>query len=99
MPKLQVEVEAQLSERLAQFKQLAEAILEEEMSFNDYVALVIDLGLQKMIRDVTPDEEMLQSTLIKMSEVNPGFVAKFMSDVLKVREERQQLGFRLPAKP
>ena len=63
----------------------------EYTDWDVYVGVVLSLGIETMIKDVTPrDNSLLQQTLLKMHEKNPEFVSNFIVDTLKVGGEVQQ---------
>jgi hypothetical protein len=59
-------------------------IIDEELSFDVYVQIVIIQGLEKMLGDVIPgDAKVLWDTIKTMAEENPDFVSEFIADALR----------------
>ncbi|MBI2288592.1 MAG: hypothetical protein HYY41_06755 [Chloroflexi bacterium] len=73
----------------------------EDTEWNSYIGLLLWLGIEAIIKSVTPaDNPLLQATMLDMYKRNPEFVADFIADTLKVggkieqQDTRQQiLGF------
>lgn len=65
-------------------------ILEEELTFDEYVDLVLSRGIKAMIRDVLPSEvEILLKNMEQIFEEFPDSTSNFMADTLKRGEEIQ----------
>lgn len=79
-------------ERLRAFKKIIDYILEDKLEREeDYVELVLSLGMDKMFEDLLPkDEECLQKTMIAMFNENPEFVVDFFVNTLKRGEQIQK---------
>ena len=87
---LKIEVEDELVVRIKEFKKIFDSIMGEDSDFNDYVTLLIHLGLEKMLRDAIPEgQEWL--TLQYMFEKKPEMVSDFISGVWKeIKEEEKE---------
>src|SRR6266545_565160 len=97
---MSIEIGRSVEERIKAVQPVIEAILEEELAFNDLVTLVIDRGLRAVVDDVlrTVDQETLVASIQQMAEERPQFVYEFMAARLregsKLREAaKRQLGF------
>ena len=54
--------------------------------------LVVSIGLERMLQDVLPKEEMLMKTMAQMFDRNPEFVCEFVSDMVRKNGEEKQKG-------
>ena len=70
----------------------------EDTEWNAYIGLLLWLGIEAIIKSVTPaDNTLLQTTMVEMYKRNPEFVADFIADTLKVggrtekKDMRQQI--------
>lgn len=54
--------------------------------------LVVSIGLERMLQDVLPKEEMLLRTMVQMFDRNPEFVCEFVSDMIKKNGEEKKKG-------
>ena len=87
---LKIEVEDELVVRIKEFKRIFDSIMGEESDFNDYVTLLIHLGLEKMLRDAIPEgEEWI--TIQYMFEKRPEMVSELISGVWSgIKEEEKE---------
>jgi len=51
-----IEISHETYEKLEFFKRIVDAIVEEKLSFKDYVELVLSRGIASMLRDVIPKD-------------------------------------------
>ncbi len=101
MARLEIDIEETLISRLRSFQNVVHEIIEEELTFDDYVQVVIMQGLEKMLGDIIPaDPETLWITIRRMAEENPGFVSQFIVEALRrggeitqKDEAKKKLGF------
>ena len=100
MAELKITISDQSKKMLEGFKKVVEAVIEEEMSFPDYVDIVVDKGIKGIISDIIPKEpQVLWDTIERISEANPEFFCDFVVEVLKRGEEsnrravKQKIGF------
>ena len=100
MDELKVTMSHQSKKMLESFKKIVYTIMEEEMPFSDYVAIVIDKGIKAMMGDIIPKEpQVLWNTIERISEANPEFFCEFVVEMLKRGEEinkkaaKEKLGF------
>lgn len=66
-------------DKLKEFKKVVEAILEDDsIKINeDYIDLVLSLGLEKMISDLLPnDEPTLTKDIVSMFNENPTYISQ-----------------------
>ena len=91
MPK--IEISDELYNRLKAFMKVIDAVLGEKISdkIDDYAALVLSIGLERMLLDPLPKEEMLLKTIVEMFRRNPEFVCDFIAEMIekgkRIREE------------
>ncbi len=102
MPQIQVS-EEQLS-RVTEFKQVVEAILEEEITFEQCVALVLEQGLRCMLADILGSQEqaVLLESLQQLSQQHPAQVYGYVADALRrgaVVIEKDRLRWRMGIVP
>ena len=91
MPKVMISKE--ILERLRAFKKIINYVLEDKLEKEeDYVELVLSLGMDKMFEDLLPKDEecLLQKTIIAMFNENPEFVVNFVVNTLKRGEKIQK---------
>ncbi len=70
---------------------MIDAILGKKLQNEDaYAELVISIGLERMLQDPLPKEEMLLNTILAMFEENSEFVSNFVAKTLKRGEEMQE---------
>ena len=82
MPK--VEISDETLKKIRAFKKVIDVLLEQTLPNESiYVELVLSIGLDKMLQDPLPKEEMLLKTMVAMFEENPEFVSEFMANTLK----------------
>jgi len=71
-----------------------QAILDESdspKSDSERIELVVSIGLNKMLQDLLPkDEPIAQRAMSQMFNLNPEFIADFMSNAIKEGGEQQQ---------
>ena len=82
MPKIQISKET--IRKIRAFKNVIDHLLGEEFQNESaYVELILYIGLEKMLQDPLPKEEMLLKTMVAMFQENPEFVSEFIVDTLK----------------
>lgn len=83
MPK--IEISDEVYRRLRAFVKVIDAVLEEKLSdrIDEYAELVLSIGLERMLQDPLPKEEMLLKTMVEMFKENPEFVSNFIAEKLK----------------
>lgn len=70
--------------RLMSFRQVFDEIMGEEMDLDGYIGVVVSVGLDKMLKDVMPQEaKALWDTVKGMHHLNPEFVSKFVVEALR----------------
>lgn len=89
-PKNTIKISEETFHKLECFKLVVDVILEEELTFENYVDLVLSRGIKSMIRDVIPkDVEMLLNSMEQLFNEYPDSTSKFITDTLKRGEEIQ----------
>jgi len=79
--------------KLQQFKKVVESILADDSVKHsaDYVDLVLKMGLEKMIKDLLPDDEsILKKDIANMFDENPGYISKHILDNLERGKEPEE---------
>ncbi|MFY9301193.1 MAG: hypothetical protein WAO91_08400 [Candidatus Nitrosotenuis sp.] len=87
-----VDVNEEVWKKLQEFKKVVEAILEDNSVANDddYINLVLKLGLEKMIIDILPKEEpTLTKDILNMFNENPVYVSQHILDNLNRGKENE----------
>lgn len=85
MPK--IEISEDTYKKLKAFKRVIDVILEEKLKESVYAELVISIGLDRMLQDPLPQEDMLLKTMVAMFKRNPEFVCDFVAEMLEKGEE------------
>jgi len=80
-----IEISDEVYRRLRAFVKVIDAVLEEKLSdrIDEYAELVLSIGLERMLQDPLPKEEMLLKTMVEMFKENPEFVSNFIAEKLK----------------
>ena len=68
--------------KLESYKEIFEAIMEEEIEFNEYVNVIISIALDKMLRDAIPKEQEWTTIQWAFHE-NYEFMSKLVADIWK----------------
>lgn len=99
----EITVSKEIYERVVEFKQVVEAVLEEEISFDDCAALILGQGIDSMLTNLlgSVDATTLLNSLQQLGSKYPAQVYRYVADTLRrgaaaqERESmRQKLGFR-----
>lgn len=88
----EIQISNDTIEKVKAFKQLIDVILAIELEdTSDYVELICQIGMEKMLYDVFPEkeEDLLRKTMVQMFNENPNFVADFVSRRIQEGEEIQ----------
>jgi len=86
------ELSENIIQKLDAFKKIMEVILEKDMPKNESerIELIISIGLERMLVDILPKEEMLIKTITEMFDQNPKFVCNFIFEKIKQGEKLQE---------
>ncbi len=80
----QVEISEEMINKVRAFKKVIDAVLGKKLpSESHYIELVTDIGLERMLLDITPKEESHQKTIMAMFRDNPEYVADFVARMIK----------------
>lgn len=83
-----IELNEIIHEKLKNFKFIFDEIMEEETDFDKYVNTVLSEGLEKMLRDIIPEEHEWDTIKAAFDED-----FKFMSNLVKdILEKGAQIG-------
>ncbi len=102
----EITVSGNICSRVAEFKQVVEAVIEEEISFDDCVELILGQGIDSMLADLlgSADPPTLLKSFQQLGSQYPAQVYRYVAEMLRLgvavqeRENlRQRLGFRTPA--
>lgn len=102
----EITVSKEIYERVAEFKQVVEAVLEEEMSFDDCAALILKQGIDSMLTDLlgSVDATTLLGSLQQLGSKYPTQVYGYVAETLRrgaTPQERERMkekiGFRRQA--
>jgi len=90
--------------RIAEFKQVVEAILDEVVTFEHCVALILDRGLYGMLNDIIGalSPEILQDSIQQLGARHPAEVYGYVAENLRrgaMEAERQRLRKRIGFHP
>ena len=88
--KLTIEIDDEVMARMQEFKKIFDIIMGEDAKSDDYASLLINFGLEKMLRDVVPEgQEWL--TLNSMFVSRPDAVSEFISEVLEnIKKDKKE---------
>lgn len=83
---LTIELSEEAGRKLKAFGKIMEVILGQQdvpKTESDRAEPVIPIGLEHMLQDVLPREDMLLRTMAQMFDRNPEFVCEFVSNAIK----------------
>ncbi|MBS7247159.1 MAG: hypothetical protein QXN15_05860 [Candidatus Jordarchaeales archaeon] len=82
-----VEISGESHRRLMALKRIVDAVLGDTFrDYSEYVEFVLLAGVEKMLVDPLPDDELLRKTIVAMFRENPEFVADFIARTIKSGE-------------
>jgi hypothetical protein len=93
--------------RLIEFKQVVEAVIEKEVSFEDYVEKIMSQGIDSILEMLigSLDQRIMVKSLQQLGSRHPAQVYQYITDMLKQgamvqeREEaKRRMGFHTSAK-
>ena len=102
----EIAISKEMYARVAEFKQVVEAVIEEEISFDDCVDLILEQGIDSMLADLlgSVDPIILLNSFQQLGSQHPAQVYRYVAETLsqgvcvEEREKmRQRLGFHTPA--
>jgi len=81
----EISISDETYKKLKAFIKVIDAVLEEKLSdkVDDYAEFILSVGMEKMLQDPLPKEEMLLKTMVAMFDKNPEFVSDFVAETLK----------------
>lgn len=94
--------------RVVEFKQVIEAVIEQEISFGSCMELILGQGIDSMLADLLAslDSDVLLQSFQQLGSQYPAQVYRYVAEtlsqgtVVRAQEEmRQRLGFRQPEDP
>ncbi len=101
----QLSVSSDMHARLVEFKPVVEAVIQEQIGFEQHVESVLDLGLNYMLTMIIggSEPETLVRSIQLLAAKSPAVVYPFVVEMLTAgaatreqEELRRQIGFRLP---
>ena len=79
-----VEVTEDTLAKVRAFSKVIDAILEERMDSDaDYVEMILQIGMERMVQDPLPNDEALKETVADMFRRDPRFVSEYVADRLR----------------
>lgn len=102
----EITISEEIYARVAEFKHVVEAIIEEEIGFDDCVALILGQGIDSTLADLLGpvDPTILLTSFQQLGSQYPAQVYRYVAETLRrgatVQERekmRRRLGFRTPA--
>ncbi|MBS7287312.1 MAG: hypothetical protein KIH01_00805 [Candidatus Freyarchaeota archaeon] len=79
-----VEVSEEVYKRLMALKRIVDVVLGETFKDDsEYAEFVLLAGIEKMLVDPLPDDELLRKTIVAMFRENPEFVAEFIARTIE----------------
>lgn len=86
-----VEVSEEVYRRLMALKKIVDVVLGETFKDDsEYAEFVLLAGIEKMLVDPLPDDELLRKTIVAMFRENPEFVAEFIAKTIEGNEARRE---------
>lgn len=74
-----IEISEESIKKINAFKKLINYILGHELpNESAYIEMILVIGLDRMLQDLLPKEEMLLKTMVQMFKENPEFVCDFI---------------------
>lgn len=101
----QLQVSEGLLARITAFKQVLETVIGEELTFEDYVDLLLQQAVDSMLKDLLEplDPDLLLKSLQQMAAQYPNEVYGFVAETLRQgaaasaqEQVRRRLGFHPP---
>jgi len=90
---VEVVIDEKIDEKLRKFKKVYDAVMGEESRYEEYVNLVITLGLEKMIRDAIPEGkewETLECAFSKDFSFMSDLIAEIYNKGNSISEEERE---------
>nr|MDO8098154.1 hypothetical protein [Candidatus Njordarchaeota archaeon] len=88
-----VEVSEDIHGKVNAFTRVIDAILGQGLeSESAYLELLVFNGIEKVLQDLFPKEELLLKTMIKMFNEDPEFVSEFIAKTMKEGQILQEEG-------
>ncbi len=79
-------------ERLMEFKKVFDHLMEQETSMDNYIALIIEAGMDNMLEHVMPkDTDLLWSTLKELNKEDPEFFSNFILKTIDKTSEDKKI--------
>jgi len=88
-----IEISDDTWNKLKEFKKVVKAILADDSmdEDEDYVELVLSLGLEKMIKDLLPNEEsILKKDIVNMFNEKPSYISKHILENFERGKEPEE---------
>lgn len=91
MADVEIRISEETYKKLMAFRKVIDAIIENKLANDgEYAEFVIGIGLEKMLQDPLPKEEMLLKTMVAMFRENPEYVCDFIARTLEKGEEEKR---------
>lgn len=89
-----IEISKEVYRRLMALKKIVDVVLKDEFKDDsEYAEFVLLMGIEKMIVDPLPENDLLRKTVVAMFRENPEFIADFIARTLEkggMREEERR---------
>jgi len=93
---LSIEISQDIMKKIDAFIEVIDIVIKEKRKETSYyVNTILSLGLQRMIIDLFPENELLQGTMLLMFDKDPIFVSKFIAERIKDGELTPEEKWRL----
>ena len=80
---VQIKLEDRDYQRLIHFKKIVDAVLGKKTKRDDYIALVLSSGIEKLlIEAIGGEEEVLWETFFEIQKEQPEFFSRFLLEAL-----------------
>ena len=89
---LKIEIDEELMASIKEFKRIFDSVMGEESDFNDYLNVLMHVGLEHMLRDAIPEGQEWP-TIRYMFTKKPEMVAELISEVWNgiTEEEKEKM--------
>ena len=91
-----IEISQDIMKKIEIFKKVIdEAMNEEWEEISEYVDLILNIGIQRMIKDAFQGNEPLQETMVSLFKEDPVFISKLLIKIIRdnklIPEEKRKL--------
>ena len=86
---LKIEIEEELMGRLEQFKRMVDVAMGDEMHMDEYLSLVLNFGMERMLRDLIPEGQEWEALKLLFAK-HPKAVSDLVSAIYGSVDEEEK---------